>query len=397
MLLAYAIKKNAASRAEAQNTYKQNLVMVNNLMISVTTSKLPDLSENPPDWSDYNKTYLKGKGDALDWVNCVLTPLLCVPTEVQNHNQTICLILSNLRKQTSALVNNPSDPVALDLLNTYLNDLSDEFKVINSFISGAVTNIQNFKDKLPDIAKNLKTIADKSAKDAKADQDCIDQMQKKVTKLNDDINRLSATIAGLAIADASALVFGGLITFLAWPVGAAAWFIFGSAVAAATTYIALDGLEIKADNAKIDDLKNRIKGVTADVTTLHLLANSYANMVSESQKIKGNLSPVLAEWESLEKDVNQAITDIRSAISHATAKDFQAILNDINDAIHEWDEAYKQAGALYVHLKANTSELKIGMSSKEVKTAMDNGTTMDIIDYYNMVAAKDQFLHAQPA
>lgn len=53
MLLSHAIQKNVVSLAQAQNTYKENVIAVNILVTSVLTSSLPTLNNNPPDWQEF--------------------------------------------------------------------------------------------------------------------------------------------------------------------------------------------------------------------------------------------------------------------------------------------------------------------------------------------------------
>ncbi|WP_157954073.1 hypothetical protein [Microbulbifer sp. A4B17] len=45
--------------------------------------------------------------------------------------------------------------------------------------------------------------------------------------------------------------------------------------------------------------------------------------------------------------------------------------------------AYSQAGSLFVELKVNNVDLKIGMSLEQVKSAFAGGSTVGVIQYYN--------------
>lgn len=387
MVLAQAIRKNAASLAEAQNTYKQNVVTVNTLVTSVLTSNLPTLNQYPPDWQDFVTAHEQANSEALKWVNEVMARLLDVPDDVQSYNAIISQLLQDAKSQASTLVNQPSDQTALQILENDLNNLSRQLGLITTFISGAVSSITSFRDKLPDMANQLQAIANKSTQDANADQTQIDKLNQDIAQLKAEISSLTAAIVALAIVDGIALTIGVVATIALWPVGAVVWFVMGPAVAVATTYIALDAVQIKADKAKIEGDEQQIQGITADVATLHVLAKNYGDMASQAGALETNLQAILAEWQALESEVNAAVTEIRTAISDASAEAFEAVVGDIDDAINEWNAAYSQAGVLHLDLQVNDAQLDVGMSSSDVQATLANGQTMDIIQYYNQIAS----------
>ncbi len=386
MQLANAIRKNAPSLAEAQNTYKENVVAVNNVVLGVLNSRLPALKQGVPDWDEFVKAYGRAQSEALGWVNSVLARLIDVPDEVRSYNATISMLLQDARLQAVTLVNRPSDPAALQILNDDLDRVTRQFGYVTTFISGAVTNIRKFRDVLPDMASQLESIAERSAKDAKADQQQIDKLKRDIKSLQDDIASLSAAIAALGIADAAAITLGVVATIAAWPIGALAWLFAGPAIAVATTFIALDAEKIKADQKKIEADQEQIDELTADVATLQLLADSYAQLAQQAEAVEENLQAVLDEWQELEDDVVAAVTNVKTAIADAASANFKAVLDDIDGAIAEWNEAYSQAGDLHLDLEVNDAKLELGMSSNEVDDAMKQGKTIGIIEYYNQVA-----------
>jgi DNA repair exonuclease SbcCD ATPase subunit len=353
-----------------------------------SSSNLPTLNTNPPDWSAFQDAYEQASADALDWVNTVMARLLDVPSEVQTYNDTITAVLQDASQQASTLITQPTNRVALAALKSDLNVLSSQLRLVTTFITSAIASIQTFDEKkLPDMATQLQSIAQKSVADSNVDQQKIADLNAKVTQLQNDIKSLTAQIAGLAIADGVALTVGVVATIALWPEGAAVWFVLGPAVAAATTFIALDAEQIKADKAAIQQAQQQMDGLTADVSTLGVLANNYTSMANQTQDIQANLQTVLTEWQTLENDVNTAIAEVKTALSDTTKVNFQAVANDLNQAVTEWNAAYAQAGSLALQLNVNNAQLQLGMSSSDVQAAMATGQTMDIIDYYNSAPA----------
>ncbi len=383
MALANAIKKNAVSLAVKQNSYKQNVVAVNTLITSVLSSSLPTLNQNPPDWKEFQSAYEKADAGALTWVNNVMARLLNVPDDVKSYNSTITQLLANAKTQAQTLQADPSNKTALDTLNTDLSNVNSTFSLVVTFITGALNAIKSFKDELPAIATNLQTIADDSTKAASADQAQIDKLNQDIDTLHAEIKSLTASIVALGIADGIALTLGTVATIAAFPEGALVWFVLGPVVAVATTYIVIDGLKIKTDNAAIKADEAQITGLTADVSTLHVLSKNFAAMSAQTVEIESNLQAILNEWQILQTDVNTAVNDIKTAVADAGSANFAAVGVELDGAIAEWNAAYKQAGDLHLDLNVNDAQLKVGMSSAEVQAATAKGQTVDIISYYN--------------
>ena len=385
MALAQAISKNALSLAVKQTTYKENVVDVNTLVTSVLSSSLPTLTQNPPDWKAYQTAFEAADSGALNWVNNVMARLLNVPDEVKSYNATISQLLADAQTQAQTLQSDPSNKTALQTLNTDLTNLTNTLNLVVTFISGALTAVQNFKDDLPTLAGNLQTIADNSARDAKADQEQIDKLNQDIDSLKAEIKSLTASIIALGVVDGIALTLGIVATIAAFPEGALTWFVLGPAVIAATTVIAIDGAKITADKKLIESDEQQITGLTADVAALQVLSKNFAAMSAEATDIETNLQAILAEWQNLESDVTAAVTDIKTAIADASSANFSAVASELDDAVAEWSAAYKQAGDLHLDLNVNSAQLQIGMNQDQVKAATAAAPTVDIITYYNQV------------
>lgn len=385
MLLAQAISKNTVSLAEAQNTYKENVIVVNTWVTSVLTSSLPTLQNIPPDWQDFVNAYIKANQDALNWVNNVMARLLNVPDEVQNYNSIIIQLLQDAQLQANNLVSNPSDSMALQMLKNDLNSLINQLNLVTTFISGAISSLQQFKDVLPDMAAQLQAIADKSAADAKADQSQIDKLKQDIANLQSEIKSLTASIIALSIVDGVALTLGVVATIAAWPFGALTWFVMGPAIAVASVYIALDSIKLTADKAQLEADQQQVTGLTQDVATLQILAQNYTEMANQTAVVQDSLQSVLAAWQVLSSDVGMAVTDINAALADAGSTNFNAVVKDLNNALNEWKAAYDQAGALHLDLQVNNAELQVGMTADQVQAATASAKTVDIIQYYNQL------------
>ncbi|GKX68996.1 hypothetical protein [Inconstantimicrobium mannanitabidum] len=385
MLLTNAIKKHASNLVQAQNDYKLNVIRTNTFMTSVLTSQIPSLNYKPKDFQEYLTAFQKANGTALDWSNKVMAKLLTVPDEIVSYNDIIISLLNDAQTQTEALKVHPDNSIAIKILTNDLDTLSTQLSMVRSFISGSVTSIEGVKNNLPDMAKQLENISNRAINDEKADKKQIDDLNKAVDKLKSDIDSCTASIVGFSIATGAAVTFGIISTIAAWPIGAVTWFFIAPVVAVSVYYIVIDSIQIETDKKLIENIQKEITGVTADVATLSLLSKNFTNMANEASKVQSNLQAVLNEWIVLENDINRAINEIKDAINEKNQKKFNEILTDLKEATAAWKDAYTQAGALHLDLGVNNCELKLGMSSDEVKKALEGGKVIDIISYYNEI------------
>lgn len=388
MSLALVIKQRGSAYAAAQKKYKESVVFVNTQMTAVLSSQLPAVTVVPPDWNTYTTAYTQAQGDALDWVNTVLARLLSVPQEVQTYDGAVVAALQDAIAQADKLIKNPSDQLALANLKADLTTVLGTLNLVTVFIAGAVKNIQNFNNKLPDLARQLQLIANNATKDAGADEAQIAQLTKDVAAWQVEVNNLIGAIVGLGIVDAAAIGLATLATFAAWPEGLVAWIFAGPVIAIATYYITIDGIAITNLKGKIAQTTNQMNNLTASVATLHLLAQQFGDLATKTVAVEADAKAVLATWQAFEGDIKAAIGQINAAITNEGSSDFGAIKTEVTDALAEWKTVYAQAGNLVLNLGVKQGvQLTVGMTPAQVKAASDNATSIDVVTYYNELAA----------
>jgi len=385
MALHHAFRNSARNIADVHSAYKQSVIFVNNEATGVYSSQLGVLNTLPPDWQDFVNAHQAAQADALDWINNVMARLLTVPASVQSYNATISAALQDARNQAQALIQNPGNAGARSALTADLNLVKSQVSLVLAFVSGTLSAVQNYQNKVPDMAQQLQTIANKSSADAGADQEKIDDLNAAIEQLKADIKSLTAAIVGLAIADGIALTLGVVATIAAWPFGALAWIVLGPVVVVATTYIALDAIKIKADKAEIEAKQAQITGLTQDVAVLQGMAKQYGDFAAQTADVQSNLENVEAEWQTLDNEVTNAVNDIQAAIADEQACNYQAVADDLNEAVAAWTDAYNQAGSLILDINVNNAQLEPGMSQQDVQDALATGQTTDLVTYFNQL------------
>jgi len=385
--LALAMRQGMTRFAEANTTYQTNVVTVNTYVNNVLSSSLPTVTPQPLDWQAYVTAWEAASADALTWVNQCMGKLLGVPQDVRAYNSVISALLNDAIAQTNTLIANPGNTAALASLNNDLSQIPQQLQLVETFVSGCITSLQNFQDVLPAMATQLQTLSTKAAADNQADQAQIAALQADIQKLQSDINSLTAAIVGLGIADAVALTLGIVSSIVLFPEGLLTWFVMGPIVAVATTYIALDAKQIEADKAAINADQGQMTQLTAACSVLAAMSTNYAALANQSQTIQTALQAVLSEWQALSADIATAVSDIQTAASDTKAANYGEVLADLQAAQTEWNAANAQAGSLILTLNVNTAPLAVGMSSSQVQSALAQGQTKDMITYFNSVGA----------
>jgi hypothetical protein len=388
MSLALVIKQHGSTYAAAQNKYKESVIAVNTQMAAVLSSKLPPVIPRPPEWDKYRTAYLQAQTVALGWVNNVMARLLSVPDDVQNYNTVVVSALEDAIVQADKLIKNPNDGPARAALDADLKTILRALNLVTVFISEAVKSIQKFKNDLPDLAKQLQSIADLAVKDSDANKGQIDELKKDIAAYQAEVDRLVGAMVALGLTAAAAIALATIATFVAWPIGAVAWIFAAPVIAIAIYYLVIDGIKITTLKAKIGQAVDQMTDLTASVAVLEVLAQQFGDLSTKTVAIEPDLQAVLTEWQAFEGAITRAIKQIQDAISNEKTGDFAKVKTELNEALTEWNGVYQKAGSLHLDLVVKEGiQLLVGMTPTEVKALVDNAPSIDIITYCNRVAA----------
>ena len=246
-----------------------------------------------------------------------------------------------------------------------------------------VDSITVFKNRIPEIAKELRHIVDLSKESVGVDRNKIDKLNKEIQQLNDDIKKLSLEIAGLAITDGIAVILGSVATIAAWPFGLVSWLVLGPAIFVASTFIVLDSIEIYNDKKKIEAAQGDVNDLESSIVVLDNLAIQFEEMSNNVSLLESHAQAVLNEWLLLEQDTKDALEAIKASLNNTDNDNFQTVCEDLENAQTEWNNVYMQASLLNIDIYINDAQLEAGMSQSEIESATQNGKTVTIFEYYN--------------
>lgn len=98
MKLFQAMNKRSLSLVKANDAYKNHVLTINESMVSVLNSQLPNMPITPANYGDFARCLTYAQTDALLWVNNVLTPLLSNPKTIVNRQKNINAIFEDAIK-----------------------------------------------------------------------------------------------------------------------------------------------------------------------------------------------------------------------------------------------------------------------------------------------------------
>ncbi|NMP26717.1 hypothetical protein GW590_07570 [Rahnella sp. SAP-1] len=371
-------------KAILPEVYKTNVATVNSLISSILDYRLPTMTLPPDNWARFCKTYIEAQSDALVWINQVIARFDNIPQDVQSYHQDITIILADAITMAQCMIDNPERRlIYASLLNQDLTIIANKLNMVLGFVKGTIDALNDFQNALSKTAGKLHNLATIASQDAKVDQQKNTALKKSINDLNESVMGLTTSIVCLGIADAAAIAIGSLATILAFPIGGLAWLFCAPAIITASVFIDLNSKKIKAEKILIETTQREMDQRAQNVSTLHLLAQTYTGLAKSSSSAKDNLYQILENWHTLASDFSESIKDIHKVVLDVKNCNDQDIVEDLTLANDCWQKAYNDAGSLTINLDHSDAEIDIGMNEHDIKKAYQSSNVVDIVTYFN--------------
>jgi hypothetical protein len=370
--------------SDEHSDYVQNYVAVCNYVKAADSSLLPTLSKSLPqvEWDKYTRNFIAAKKAAEAWTDEVVSRLERVPASIVSDNSMVLELFKSVINLCDELISDPSDVFLKQKLKNKIEiDAIPELNDLTGELDGVIHKLEVFNSTLPTQVEELKKIVDLAKNDEDVDTKKINELQSSIDEMKNEIKSLTAAIVGLAIADAVAIILSVVAIAAAGPFGAVTWIFTGAAIAAATTFIVIDGMKIKSLKAKIEQTQKDMNDYTADVSALQLASQNFADLANQAALIEANLRYILTAWQSLKEDLEKVASEMTAADVDYSSEDWEAIKQDFQEAATLWDAFIKHVKVYEIPISGNTCQLESGMSSQEVSAAVKAGTNLNLMDY----------------
>jgi hypothetical protein len=378
----------AKSGGQLQSEYAKNLLAINNYIVSLASMNIPPMNPSPDHYGDYMKLFANVKASAVTWNNEINVQLLSAPKVTIRSLTTFQLLLDEIIDTAKKLQANPGSAYLNDTITSDIAYAKTGIAPIIKRIEDLEKSMDSFHNDMPEQVKQLKKIAELMLSDKGTDEAQVKKIQADIDDLNSQISSLTAAIVGLGIADAAAISIGAFALFAgAGPIGIAISVFAGIAVAVATTYIALDGIEIKNCKKKIEQDMKDLTQWDAVIIVLQEQSDLFTKLAEEMTALQDNLKLMIQCWKEIENGLNEAEKEILAGGQDYDKKDWESVEKDFQSAKEKTAEIIENVKSYAItNLEGTTAKLTVGMSADEVKAAIDAAETMPITDYIRQLA-----------
>ncbi|KDN98956.2 HBL/NHE enterotoxin family protein [Pseudomonas donghuensis] len=381
--LANSIRKNSKRLSEAQESYRSSVESVSSYMMTVSKQFPPDYINPLSNQEAFNSTLREARGEAKQWNENVMDELISVPGNILHDSSRVSSAFDDAVEATNKLIENPNDKYAPENLDDSLAQLLHIFNHESNQVQGTLELLEDTKNNLPLIAVQLKDAAFDCEEGVKYDQGKIDELQRSISDLEQEIASLTRDIVGLGGAEAALFGVGAAAVGVAGPFGLITWIVLAPAAVVAGVYIALDSEKIKSCNKQIESITNSMDGYTIDIANLQISTKLYEDLAAQSEQAKDKLFEVQAAWALLASDLANEISDIKNSQKESQGRRYDLVHQDLVDAQAEWRKVQGQASLMNINLKYSAANLKFGMSSAQVQSAVETAQMISVGDLFD--------------
>jgi hypothetical protein len=383
-VLAFQTLRGSIQAAQAgAGDYKTALWSLISYAAQLKAYQFPTDVQHPPEgWDEAQKTWAGMTGTLSGWAYSTLAMVIKIPTELlQSSDLTILPSLRRAIDEAGLLVNNPNDTAAKkDLLEITLPALATKFREFSSWTTALVYRLENQATVFDQDAKTMQDIANIALKAAGTDADKIKQLTQEIQSLRDDFTSHAQSTAGEAIATSAVTMAllvlpsaPGTLSLLALMVPAVLITTGGKKIVATNTQ------RIVYDAEKIDDAINKIETLNAEITFLNTVASNLQQFASQVDGLKNALSVVAQPWQSAENYFTQAYNDLIDV--EVKKEDWLLLRNELQEIENDWKALMPTMKQLLLDVEFSNAKLEIGMDENQVRQALDNRNSVDIIEY----------------
>jgi gas vesicle protein len=337
----------------------------------------------PPDWyAEANETWAKNQGTLQAWSDTTLRDVTRLPKELTMNSEDVLALLDAALTYSSALILDPLDLDNKRLLMKKLDALSTEVKYFYRTTDNLVKHLMNGAGDFVRNAKEMQGYAILAGLAAGADKDKIDDLNREIANLRTEIENEAKEIAKANNEIIAGYVIGG-VGILTGFTGIGLILLIPAAVLLGVGYSALklNTAAMAEANDKIRDYSSQLPGLAQDAAALFNMADTLTKFADTVNDFTNALKPVIQPWKEAEDYFSQVVSKLDS-IETATSDDWVQTTKDLTEIQTKWKELMTAVEKLIVPMKVNRdAALAIGMDDTQVQQALNNSTSVDIIEY----------------
>lgn len=190
-------------------------------------------------------------------------------------------------------------------------------------------------------------------------------------KMRREIDSLTNTIIGLAIADALLITMSVLACVFLGPIGALTWIPTGAGIIVATSYIVIDAAKISQLKAEVEAKAIDAGAYTTAIAALVNYAKKCKEEAEKTRQLKEAMQVLIGEWEK----VKSCCADINTELQNASDWDSQTW----TEVKEELQAAQKKESALRQQLEKLNISLP-NVVNKPIPAGLDAEQTKKFVE-----------------
>lgn len=352
------------------------------------------LYHKPDDWYDFIEELTTAQSKVDIWTNKVLKHLKSLPGKLSGDANL--LITHDFDKMLSKCIFLIDDPNHSSTLQHLKLDIQAAYNTIDDMLQDTqdiINQMDNFSNNITPLANELENLSNRAYNDRQIDSE-------KVMNLRNDVSMIKADIANCGVMlIASLLVEGGIIligggitiaTFIATgPLGGISIGFF-TATLAVLDFIAITlcGANLISEINKLSEKTKSLNQYEQDALQLGIAADDFDTLSKQADGMKNDLKVMMNMWNNIKADLQDEEKRIEQGEKEMKNKEFFTSNDwkETSEKLEQVSQWFKRFSEEILKLNVDAlfgaeTQLSVGMSSDEVKAAVDKAPKKELIAY----------------
>ena len=352
------------------------------------------LYHKPDDWYDFIEELTTAQSKVDIWTNKVLKHLKSLPGKLSGDSNL--LVTHDFDKMLSKCIFLIDDPNHSSTLQHLKLDIQAAYNTIDDMLQDTqdiINQMDNFSNNITPLANELENLSNRAYNDRQIDSE-------KVMNLRNDVSMIKADIANCGVMlIASLLVEGGIIligggitiaTFIATgPLGGISIGFF-TATLAVLDFIAITlcGANLISEINKLSEKTKSLNQYEQDALQLGIAADDFDTLSKQADGMKNDLKVMMNMWNNIKADLQDEEKRIEQGEKEMKNKEFFTSNDwkETSEKLEQVSQWFKRFSEEILKLNVDAlfgaeTQLSVGMSSDEVKAAVDKAPKKELIAY----------------
>ena len=352
------------------------------------------LYHKPDDWYDFIEELTTAQSKVDIWTNKVLKHLKSLPGKLSGDANL--LVTHDFDKMLSKCIFLIDDPNHSSTLQHLKLDIQAAYNTIDDMLQDTqdiINQMDNFSNNITPLANELENLSNRAYNDRQIDSE-------KVMNLRNDVSMIKADIANCGVMlIASLLVEGGIIligggitiaTFIATgPLGGISIGFF-TATLAVLDFIAITlcGANLISEINKLSEKTKSLNQYEQDALQLRIAADDFDTLSKQADGMKNDLKVMMNMWNNIKADLQDEEKRIEQGEKEMKNKEFFTSNDwkETSEKLEQVSQWFKRFSEEILKLNVDAlfgaeTQLSVGMSSDEVKAAVDKAPKKELIAY----------------